>query len=197
MRQYEKLDYMLEGQGGMIRTYQAVAEGISKPVFYEYVRDRCLERISRGIYLAKDSWLDSMYMFHLRFEQLVYSHETALLLHDLTDREPFNYSVTVKTGYNPSKMKAEGIQVYTVKTGFYDMGLTTAQTPFGHMVPVYDVERTICDLIRSRSKIEIQVFQGALRAYVRRADKNLQTLMKYAAQFRVEKVLRGYLEVLL
>ena len=73
------------------------------------------------------------------------------------------------------------------------MGITTAQTPFGHTVPVYDMERTVCDLLRSRSRIEIQTFQGALKAYARRKDKNLRTLMQYAGMFRVEKILRQYL----
>lgn len=71
------------------------------------------------------------------------------------------------------------------------------KTPFGHDVPVYDVERTICDLIRSRNNIEIQTLQDALKQYARHKDKNLRTLMQYAKLFRVEKILRQYLEVLL
>lgn len=138
-----------------------------------------------------------MYLIHLRFEQAVFSHETALFFHDLTDREPTEYAVTVKTGYNPTNLKAEGIQVFTIKADLYGVGLTEAQTPFGHIVPVYDMERTICDLLRSRRKIEIQTFQGALKAYVRHKDKDLRTLMHYAGLFRVEKILRQYLEVLL
>ena len=77
------------------------------------------------------------------------------------------------------------------------MGRTTTQTSFGHTVPIYDMERTICDLIRSRKGIEIQIFQEAMKQYVRRKDKDLRTLMQYAALFRVEKILRQYLEVLL
>ncbi len=71
------------------------------------------------------------------------------------------------------------------------------QTPFGIPFPVYDMERTICDLLRNRNNIEVQVFQDALKQYVRRKDKNLRTLMKYASMFHVEKILRPYLEVLL
>mgnify|MGYP000107979199 FL=1 len=72
-----------------------------------------------------------MYLLHLRVEQAVFSHETALFFHDLTDREPLEYTVTVKTGYNPSKLKAEGVQVFTIKAELHGVGLTTAQTPFG------------------------------------------------------------------
>ena len=197
MGRFEQLDQMLTAQEGMLLTSQVVSAGISKPVFYDYVRSRGLGRVAHGMYLSKDSWVDAMYLLHLRFAQAVFSHETALFFHDLTDREPMQYTVTVKTGCNPTKMKAEGMQVFTIKADLHDVGLTTAQTPFGHTVPVYDMERTICDLIRSRSRMEMQTVQGALKAYARRKDKNLRTLMQYAGRFRVEKILRQYLEVLL
>lgn len=197
MKQFELMDQILIMQDGMLRTSQVIAAGISKPMFYDYVRSRDLERIAHGIYISKDSWVDAMYLLHLRFEQAVFSHETALFFHNLTDRETMEYTVTVKTGCNPTKMKAEGIQVFTIKSELHGVGIMTAQTPFGHTVPVYDMERTVCDLLRSRSRIEMQTFQGALKAYARRKDKNLRILMQYAGMFRVEKILRQYLEVLL
>lgn len=107
MGQFEQLDQLLETQDGMLRTAQVVSAGISKPVFYDYVHSRELERVAHGIYLSKDAWVDAMYLLHLRVEQAVFSHETALFFHDLTDREPLEYTVTVKTGYNPSKLKAD------------------------------------------------------------------------------------------
>lgn len=197
MNLFQQLDQMVEKQDGLLRTAQVVEARISKPVFYEYVKDRKMERVAHGIYVSKDSWIDAMYLIHLRFGQAVFSHETALFFHDLTDREPMPYTVTLKTGYNPASLKAEGVQVYTIKPELYGVGLTTAQTPFGHPVPIYDMERTICDLLRSRNRIEIQTYQEALKAYARRKDKNLRRLMQYAGVFRVEKILRQYLEVLL
>ena len=161
------------------------------------MKKRGLEQIAHGIYVSPNAWVDAMYLIHLRCSQGVFSHETALFFHDLTDREPSPYSITVKRGYSTTRLKAEGISVYTVKPELHELGKSTAQTPFGHTVPVYDMERTICDLIRSRSSIEMQTLQGALKMYVRRKDKDLRRLMKYAGLFRVEKILRQYLEVLL
>ena len=54
------------------------------------------------------------------------------------------------------------------------------ETTFGNEVPVYDMERTVCDVIRNRSNIEMQVFQDTLKRYVKRKDKNLRRLMQYA-----------------
>ena len=197
MNQYKQLDHLLESQNGLLRTEQAMSAGITKPVFYNYVHSKELERVAHGIYLSKDAWVDSMYLLHLRFSHAVFSHETALFFHDLTDREPLQYTVTVKTGYNPTNLKEEGVQVFTIKVELHEVGLTTLQTPFGHDVPVYDMERTICDLLRSRSRIEKQAIRAALRIYASRRNKNLRTLMRYAELFRVEKILRPYLEVLL
>ena len=59
--------------------------------------------------------MDAMYLLHLRCPQAVFSHETALFFHNLTDREPLAYSITVKTGYNPTRLKSEGVQVFTIK----------------------------------------------------------------------------------
>lgn len=197
MNQYKQLDHLLESQNGLLCTEQAMSAGITKPVFYNYVHSKELERVAHGIYLSKDAWVDSMYLLHLRFSHAVFSHETALFFHDLTDREPLQYTVTVKTGYNPTNLKEEGVQVFTIKVELHEVGLTTLQTPFGHDVPVYDMERTICDLLRSRSRIEKQAIRDALRIYASRRNKNLRTLMRYAELFRVEKILRPYLEVLL
>lgn len=197
MNKFEQIDELLRQNKGIIQTSQVTEANISKPVFYAYVREHKLEQVAHGVYISPDSWADAMYLLHLRCSQAVFSHETALFFHDLTDREPAVYSITVKTGYNPTRLCGDGFKVYTIKKELHGVGIIGAETPFGNTVPVYDMERTICDLLRSRSNIEMQVFQNALKQYVLRKDKNLRKLMQYAAFFHVEKLLRQYLEVLL
>ena len=197
MTAYERLDLLFQQNNGIVKTAQVLEVGIAKSTFYAYAKQRGVEQAAHGVYVSPDAWTDAMYLLHLRCAQAVFSHESALFFHDLTDREPLAYSITVKTGYNPTRLKDEGVQGFTIKAELHEVGLTTAQTPFGHDVPVYDMERTICDVLRSRSHIEMQTFQDALKAYARRKDKDLRTLVRYAKLFRVEKILRQYLEVLL
>lgn len=197
MTQSEKMNDLLEHNKGILQTSQALDAGISKQAFYGYVKAYRLERICHGIYASQDAWIDTAYILHLRCSQAVFSHDSALFFHDLTDREPIRFSLTVKSGYNPSKLQADGFRVFTVKEALYDIGRTEGKTPFGHAVPIYDMERTICDLLRSRSRMETQEVQTALREYVRRKEKDLHRLMRYAPIFGVEKLLRQYLEVLL
>lgn len=191
------LDALADQNSGVLRTGDAVAAGVSKAALRRYIAQKGFERVAHGVYLAPDAWKDSLYILGLRCPQAIFSHETALFLHDLTDREPLRYTLTVKTGYNPSGLSADGIKVYTIKRELHGLGASTATTPFGHAVAVYDIERTICDVIRSRSTVDAQCFQSAIKRYARRRDHNLPLLMDYAKAFHVERILRPYLEALL
>ncbi|MDD4565896.1 MAG: hypothetical protein PHE79_10550 [Eubacteriales bacterium] len=52
---------------------------------------------------------DGTYLLQCAHPNAVFSHETALFLHDLTDREPLQYAVTVKSGYNPVRLNEKGV----------------------------------------------------------------------------------------
>ena len=192
-----KIQQIYKNNGGLLILREASKQGISKYDFYSFVEENGFERVGRGVYSSADVWLDAMLLIHLRSEQAIFSHETALFLHDMTDREPFIYSVTVKTGYNPHRLKEDGIKVYTIKEELHELGLSEAITPFGHLVPVYDKERTLCDILRNRKNVDKQILQDALKSYSKRQDKDLRRLMSYAETFRVKSILKPYLEVLL
>ena len=182
---------------GVLLTENARKSGITKSAFYQFVRKNKMERLAHGIYLSPDNWEDPAYVLHLRCPQAVFSHDEALYYHDLVDREPLQPTLTVYSGYNTQKLTASGAKVYTVKKDLIAIGKETITNAFGHEIPMYDLERTICDLVRSRSHFEFQDFQSALKRYAARKDKDLNRLMAYAQLFRVRSVLRTYLEVLL
>lgn len=71
------------------------------------------------------------------------------------------------------------------------------KTLYGNKVKVYDLERTICDIIRNKKKIEIALFTDAMKRFVKRKDRNSIKLHKYAKMFNIEDELRKYLELLL
>lgn len=192
-----ELKPILTQNGNTITTAEANAAGISNERLRQLVKRGVLERPAFGIYVLPHDFVDRMYATQQRRPKIIYSHETALFLHNLTDRDPISYSVTVPTGYNTVKLREEGFTVYTIKRDLHTVETTEAETMFGHTVRVYTMERTICDCLRSRSRMDVTLLTDALRRYVRRKDKNLNTLMKMAKTFRVEQPLRHYMEVLL
>ena len=176
----------------------AEESGVSKFKFYKYVRENGLEEVSRGIYFTGTDWIDELYVLYQRCPNAVFSHDEAFYYHGLIDREPLVHTLTIYSGYNAHRLKADGkCKVYTVKRELLDIGKTVVKDNDENMIPMYDLERTICDLIRSRSSVEIQDFNSALKTYVSRNDKDLNRLMEYAKLFRVDNVIRRYMEVLL
>lgn len=197
MSKFESLDSLLQKNNGFLKTSDASMLGISRPYLGEYVRDRGLTRVTHGLYMSQDAWEDGMYVIQTRYPLAVFSHETALYLLSLAEREPVRYSVTLKAGANTTGLAKQGVKVYKVKAEFFEEGIVEAKSPAGHTLRVYNPERTICDLVRSRRNIEIQDLQTAIKEYMRLKEKNLPLLMRYAKAFSIEKIIRQYLEVLL
>lgn len=197
MNKKEKLDNMLYQKKGVLQTADVIQAGISKTYFMEYAQKKDLERVSKGIYLSPDTWADPFYLLQIRYPQIIFSHETSLYLLGMAEREPLQFTVTAKAGYHAKSMEEQNIKVYRVKKEYLELGVVKVESPAGHLVKVYNAERTVCDLLRSRSNVEIQDLQSALKEYTRSKEKNLPQLMRYAKEFRVEKILRPYLEVLL
>lgn len=193
----KKLEALIKSSKGIITAKLAEAHGVHREYLSEFVRQSKLERIAHGIYITPEVWEDKMLLHQIRKSKMVYSHETALFLNDLTDRDPVAYCVTVPTGYNTNKLNQEGLIVHTIKKELLDLGVCTKQTIFGNDIRTYNMERTICDILRDRNNQDAAVVSDALKRYVRRSDKDLNRLMKYAGILRIGKILRNYLEVLL
>ncbi|MCF0150039.1 MAG: type IV toxin-antitoxin system AbiEi family antitoxin domain-containing protein [Firmicutes bacterium] len=189
--------FELVDASGIILTSDALRAGFTKPRFYKFIKDNQFERVAHGVYASPEAWADENYILSLRCPQAVFSHDEALYYYGLIDREPINQTVTVYTGYGTGRLLKDGICVYTIKKELLDVGKTIVTTSFGHQIPMYDQERTICDLVRNRSKFEIQDFQSALKSYIAKKDKDLNCLMKYAELFRVDRIIRMYVEVML
>lgn len=176
----------------------AKKNGISRYKFYKYVREKRLEAVSRGIYPTSSDWIDELYVLHKRCPNAVFSHDESFYYHGLTDREPLIHTLTIYSGYNAHRLKAnENCKVYTVKRELLDVGKDIVKNNEGNTIPMYNLERTICDLIRSRSNIEIQNFNCILKNYISRKDKDLNRLMEYGKLFKIDNVIRRYMEVLL
>lgn len=190
------IEKLLAENNGILKTADVVAAGISKETFYKYVKDTGLERAAHGIYLSPAAWADELYLLQAQIPKAVYSHETALYLHDLAEMEPTPLVVTVPAKYNSPTLAEKGVKVVYVKKEWHTLGICQMPSPTGRSIAVYDIERTICDIIRKRSNMDIAVFNYALTKYMKHKDKDLNRLMEYAKAMRLEKKIREIMGVL-
>lgn len=197
MTKKEQVSELVKKFNGYLDISEAQKLGVSRAYLQEYIKMNEFERVAHGLYKSPDVWMDDLYVISLKNEKAVCSFETSLMLHGLTEREPSEIFVTVPRKYNASHLRIKGIVVYQVKEEWASIGRTVAKTTYGNFVSVYDMERTICDILRVKDKKDIQMFAYAIKEYLKSANKNLPQLMKYAKEFGVEAELRQYMEVLL
>jgi len=197
MNYEKKFNELSKKNDGVILTKEAEKEGIPRQYLSNLVGKNELERVAQGIYITPDTFIDEMFYIQVRSEKIIFSHETALYLHDLTDRDPLFYSVTLPRGYATNRLRESGVAVYTVKKELHLLGMEIKKTIHGRNVQVYDIDQTICDVIRSRNQMDKNMFYTGLNRYVRSKEKNLKQLMDYAKEFRIEKTVLHYLEGLL
>lgn len=197
------MDYMTEltaiakMHGGIIETRKAAEHGISKAMLYKLCKEEKIYRIVKGQYILPDDMQDELLSISKRSRNIIFSHETALFLHGISDRTPFEHTVTAPSDCIPSAAIKSECKVYYIKPALFELGKTNLKTPAGNEVPAYDLERTICDVIRGRNKLGTETFLAALKLYAASPKKDLNKLHAYATKMRVANVLRQYLEVLL
>jgi predicted transcriptional regulator of viral defense system len=183
----------------VITNKDAEKMGIERRVLANLANQGKIERIRPGVYQKAGEIVDDFALISSKSKRIVFSHQTALFLHDLSDRAPNVFYIAVPQGYNASHIKKRhnNLKVRYVDKELHIVGIAKLETPLGNMVPVYDRERTICDIIIDRERIDKQIFKDGLTRYFRGKDKNLRRLVKYSGLFKIEDEVRRYMEILL
>lgn len=187
----------IKNNNNMITTAQVVELGFTRALLSRYVKEGILERGRWGVYILSESIHDDMYTLMLRSDKIIFSHDTALFLNGLSERTPFTHSVTIPSNRKLSKTLQDECVCYYIKPELHQVGAVTRKTTLGNEVRCYNAERTICDLVRSRNRLDEETVISAIKNYAVSTEKDLNVLAVYASQFGVDKVLRRYMEVLL
>ncbi len=194
---YNKIFKIVEKNNGYVTTKEVVKNGINKTFLTNMVKNGTLVRISRGYYGLPNYIEDEYYKIASKSKNARFSMATALYLHNLSDRTPLVFNVTLPFGYSGILQKEKNVILNFVKRELLDLGVIEMPSPFGMKIKVYDVERTICDIIKNKNKLDAEIFSKALKDYAKSKNKNLRKLTKYARAMNIEKKVSEYMEVLL
>lgn len=193
----KRLEQLLERSGGIVRTREAEAVGISRASMAQYAGQGLVERICHGIYAAPDTMEDEAYVMSLRYPGAVFSHGSALYLNGLAERLPVVPCATFAANRLPAKDFRQECRCFSIAEPLHQMGICRRRTPFGREVPCYNAERTVCDLLRSRSRCDEETVIAALKNYAAEGRVNAPLLADYATRLGIMKKLKPYMEVLL
>ena len=150
-----------------------------------------IEKVASGIYIDTNKIEDNYYVFGLSMPNAIYSHMSALYFHGLSIKAPNDvYDITVKRSYNSVHLRKHN--VFYVDNDIYELGLTEIETPMGNKVKVYDIERCICDIIRSKNRMDLELVKHSVRKYIKNKDKDLVKLSLYAEKLGIKEVVMDY-----
>jgi len=197
MNDHDMIKTMIQNNNGFITSAQITEAGLQRRVLSELADANIVCRVARGVYALPETWEDEMYFLQYRFAKGIFSNGTALYLHGLTDRTPLTYTLTFPHGYNATRLKAVNAKAKFVTPETYDMGIVEKPSPFGNPLRVYDVERTLCDIVKGNNSFDIQLVNQAMKAYAESKEKDIEKLISYAERLRVKPKILRYMEVLL
>lgn len=193
----DKIQELLEASlDGTISAEQVAEAGLHRSILQGLVEHGELYRFARGLYLRSDAWEDDFYLLQRKYGRGIYSHDTSLYLLDYSDRTPAQYTMTFPKGYNSPSLKQENIEIKRVVPKNYSLGVIEIKSPCGNPIRVYNLERTLCDILRG-SGSDIQIINAAMKKYARSKEKDIYRLMQYADQLHVKPKVLRYMEVLL
>ena len=188
----------LSNQSGLIFVREAEASGIDRYRLSYLAKEDKIDRVGHGVYALKDEIIDDYVLIQGTGKRVIYSYHTALYFHDLSDRVPSQIHISVPQGYNASRLKNryDDLVVHYVKKELLELGKQIGTSPLGGEITLYDVERTICDIVKDQKNIDSQVFTGAIKEYFAGRNVNSGKLIRYARALKVEEEIRRYLEVM-
>ena len=189
----DKIKEIIELNNGILTTKIVDENNIHRQYIKQLVDEGYIIKVSRGLYVKPDKDINEFYIIGQQYKSGIFSHNTALYFYDLTDRTPFELDMTFPSNVRISN---ELVNSHYINREKFEIGLITKELEDGTTIRLYNMERTICDIIRDRNKIDSQIFNTALKEYMKRNDKNLNLLYEYAKKFNILRILKTYLEVM-
>jgi predicted transcriptional regulator of viral defense system len=187
---------LLEAGGGYLTAKDARERGVPNTVLRRMAERGLIERAAHGLYIGADIIPDVFALAQYRCPKGVFSHETALYLHDLCDRSPLRLSMTIPSGSGSRVLKDGDLWFFYCKPELAGLHTERLRTPSGLDVVAYDIERTLCDCLRRIDRLDRDLVLTALKMYMASPERDNVKLLRRAEALKMRGDIRKYMEVL-
>lgn len=189
----ERISHKVAALGGIISTADMANEAEYKRIHRAAKRGE-LTRLRSGVYASPDALLDTM----LDIERIVPGGVVCLYNawshYQLTTTIPPAFCVAVERKRKVVIPPTLPITLYYWKEENLSLGVIE-DVLSGHTVRITNIERSVCDAVKYRNKIGLDVCAEIVRTYLRKEGRNLSLLTEYAKRLRVWSTLKNYLEI--
>ena len=178
-----------------LTTKDVTDNNIPRTYLTKLTKKNKIERVSRGVYIKKNELVDEFVILQSKSKNAIYSNTTALYLHGFSNRIPIKYDITINSGYNGSLQKEDNVKLFYTKRELLELGVINYKLDSGNIIRVYDLDKTICDIIKNKKKIDAEIFNKAIREYFYSRKKNTLKLCEYAKKMNIDNKVRNTFEV--
>ena len=191
----ETIIELIKVNNGYITSKQITDLGIHRMYLKILTDKKVIEKVAPGIYIDSSKIEDNYYILNIELPKIIYSHMTALYFHGLSIKAPDNkYDITVPDNYFNYKIKDHNM--FYVNSDIYNLGLTEVKTPMGNIVKAYDMERCVCDIIRSINRMDLEHVKYSVKKYLQRKDKNITKLTQYAEKMGIKDKVINFISMI-
>jgi len=187
---------LFDAHRGIVRTQQLRDSGISHYQLNPFIQQGQIVKIKRGLYKWHDADNSELPEVAAAVPDGVFCLLTAGTQYELTTFVSSAYHIAI-----PRKAKVilpdyPPVKLYYWNETAYLLGRTL--TPVnGTLLPIYDPEKTVCDFLRQRHKLGLDLAKEVLTSYLRRPDRQIARLVEYANQLGLSQYVDTTLNVLL
>lgn len=130
---------------------------------------------------------ENYYKIQMQYPSIIFSHLSSLFLNNVIKKAPI--MLTLENNYHNKNLNK--YELFYIKKEQLKIGLIIQKTSDGKYLKYYDIERTICDLIRSSKRIDNKICKNIFKNHIYLC--NIEKLYNYALLFNIEKQVRSYL----
>lgn len=193
----EEVKTVFYKHGGVMKTAELNEEGFYYKKIQKLLEDGEIEQLRRGYYqIAGETSYSDIPTLTALFPDAVICMESALDYYGYTDRTPsaWHLAVDYKSTRTRFYIDYPVVKPHFIRSDRYQLGIEEVKID-GTPVKIYDREKTICDLLLHRNKVDAEVFNTAIQRYILDPEKREARLMTYAKQLRVEKKVKEVLGI--
>ena len=153
-----------------------------------------LIQVRRGVYANIDQLSGNMIDINAVVPEGILCLWSTWSIHQLTTSMPQAFHIAIKRGRKVSIPSFPRMEVHHYTENLLKIGVISMIID-GFNIRLYDVERCVCDAVKFRNKVGMDICSEIINNYLERPDRNLSKWMDYARRLRVGKILEQYLQV--
>lgn len=151
-------------------------------------------RLRQGVYAPPEALLNTMIDVEKIIPKGIVCLYNAWAYHQLSTTVPPAFCIAIANKRKVAIPPTLPIELYYWKKENLEFGIMNAEIS-GYKVQITDLERSVCDAVKYRNKIGLDICAEVIRSYLKKKNRNLTRLQDYAKRLRVFNTLKNYLEI--